>query len=458
MKNFRLIIFLLIFNFVIIPTNAQSESPNVIIILADDLGYTDLGVYGAPKIETPHLDHLASQGMMFSQFYAENFCSPSRAALLTGSYAQRVGIDQVFWPDSNKGLNPEEITLAEILKDEGYSTAIVGKWHLGHREPFLPTNQGFDYYFGLPFSNDMGPDARPGAGKFGPLPLMRNEKIIEKGPDQASLTKRYTKEAIQFIKENKKTPFFLYLAYTMPHVPLHASEDFLGDSAFGLYGDVVEELDWSVGEISDTLDKLGLSKNTIVVFLSDNGPWLQKGAQGGLATPFRDGKGTTWEGGHRIPAIMRWPAKISAHSKSDALVTIMDLYPTIAKIVGADLPEDRVIDGENILSILSGETDRSPHKIYYYYRLGNLQAIRIENWKLQLKGKRKDYNNVYYDYSDAFTYFQREALFNLETDPGEQRNLVLDYPEVVKKLKVAVKEHKEEIGKNSRPIGAINKF
>ncbi len=432
------------------------KKPNVIVILADDLGYADLSTYGAPRIETPNLDNLARQGMKFTNLYAESLCSPSRAALLTGSYAHRIGVTKVFWPDSNDGLNPEEITIAELLKDKGYTTATIGKWHLGHHKPFLPTNQGFDYYFGLPFSNDMGPNVRPGKGPYDPLPVMRNEEIIERGPDQAQLTKRYTEETVRFIKESKDKPFFLYLAHTMPHVPLYASEDFLDKSSFGLYGDVVEEIDWSTGRILDTLDELGLAEDTLVVFLSDNGPWLQKGAHGGLATPLRNGKGTSWEGGHRVPAIMRWPGEIPANTTVEAMATIMDLYPTIAKLVGADLPEDRIIDGRNIWPLLAGKTDKSPHEVYYYYRLGRFEAIRIGEWKLHLEGRRRDYNNVRYNYSDDFIFHQWEQLYNLAEDIGEQRNLVLNNPKMAKKLRNAVMKHKKDIKENSRPLGVVS--
>ncbi|SHG22924.1 Sulfatase [Fodinibius roseus] len=249
MKRYQLLFIFVILSFALfafLPANAQPKSPNVVIILADDLGYADVGTYGAPKIDTPHIDKLASQGMKFTEFYAENLCSPSRAALLTGSYARRVGVSTVFWPDSDDGLNPDEITIAELLQEEGYATAAIGKWHLGHKKPFLPTSQGFDYYFGLPFSNDMGPNARPAKGPYDPLPVMRNEEVIERGPDQQQLTKRYTEETVQFIEEHKNKPFFVYLAHTMPHVPLHASQDFRGTSDFGLYGDVVEEIDWEI--------------------------------------------------------------------------------------------------------------------------------------------------------------------------------------------------------------------
>lgn len=435
---------------------AQIDSPNVIIILVDDMGYADVGVYGAPKIKTPNLERMAEQGVKFSEFYVESLCSPTRAALLTGSYAYRAGVREVFWPDSEVGMNPDEITIAELLKDNGYTTGIVGKWHLGHQEDFLPTNQGFDYYFGMPFSNDMGPDVRPGRGPYDEIPIMRNEEIIERGPDQRELTKRYTNEAIEFIRENNNEPFFLYLAHNMPHVPLFASEDFEGVSDFGLYGDVVEELDWSTGQILDELDELDIAEETLVIWLSDNGPWLQKGAEGGLATPLRNGKGASWEGGHRVPTLMQWPGNVPANKTVNGIATVMDLFPTIANLVGAELPDDRVIDGENIWPLITGESDKSPHEVYFYYRLRQLQAVRMGDWKLHLEGTRRDYNNVLYDYTNAFNFQQNEELYNLSEDIGEQRNLVLDYPEIVEKLKQAVEEHKIEIEQNSRPLGELN--
>lgn len=457
MKNFELLFLLAIFFLSSALTYAQgeSESPNIVIILTDDMGYADVGVFGAPKIDTPEIDDLASQGMKFTEFYTESLCSPTRAALMTGSYAHRTGNSRVYWPDSDTGLNPDEFTIAEMLNDEGYNTGIVGKWHLGHREPFLPTNQGFDYYFGLPFSNDMGPNARPAKGPYDPHPIMRNEEVIERGPDQSQLTKRYTNDAVQFIEENKDVPFFLYLAHTMPHVPLHASEDFQGTSDFGLYGDVIQELDWSTGRVMDALDENGLRDITLVVFLSDNGPWLQKGKNGGLATPLRNGKATSWEGGHRVPAIMSFPGEIPENSSNNAMATVMDLYPTIANLVGADLPEDRKLDGKDIWPLLAGDSEETPHEVYFYYRLKQLQAVRMGDWKLHLEGKRRDYNNINYDYSDDFVFHQEEELYNLSEDVGEQRNLANDYPEIIEKLKNAVKKHKKEIKKNSRPEGSV---
>jgi arylsulfatase A-like enzyme len=394
---------------------------------------------------------MATEGVRFTSFYTESLCSPTRASLLTGCYAHRIGVDQVFWPDSDTGLNPDEITIAELLHEAGYSTALIGKWHLGHSTEFLPTNQGFDYFFGLPYSNDMGPDARREG--FGPLPLMRNTEIIEQGPDLSTLTRRYTEEAINFISENKGNPFFIILAHTFPHVPLFAGKEFKGSSAFGLYGDVVEEIDWSTGALLDKLTELGLDENTIVVFTSDNGPWLHQGDHGGLATPLRDGKGTSWEGGQRVPAIFKWPGVIPAGTVNDKISSIMDLYPTLAKWSGAQLPADRIIDGRNIGPLLEGINLESPHDTLLYYRLRNLQAIRIGDWKLHLEGSRLDYNNPDYDYTNAFRFDMKEALYNLAEDPGEQRNLIRSKPEIASQLREAAMSMGKDMQSNRRPIG-----
>jgi len=429
----------------------KSRRPNIILILADDLGYADVGVYGAPRIKTPRIDRMAAEGIRMTSFYAESLSSPSRSCLLTGCYATRVGVTQVFWPDSDTGLNPEEITIAELLHDSGYTTALIGKWHLGHKPEFMPNNQGFDYYFGLPFSNDMGPDARREG--FGPLPLMRNNEVIEEGPDLSTLTRRYTEETVNFISENSDKPFFIYLAHTFPHVPLYVGKEFEGTSSFGLYGDVVQEIDWSTGVILDKIKELGLDENTIIVFTSDNGPWLHQGAHGGLATPFRDGKATSWEGGHRVPAVFRWPGVIPAGIQSDGMSSLADLYPTFAKWAGAQVPTDRVIDGRDMGQLIEGHTTVSPRDTMIYYRLKNLQAIRIGDWKLHLEGSRLNYNHPDYDYTDAFRFEMTEALYNLAEDPGEQRNLIRSSPEIANQLRAAATAHRQEMKLNARPIG-----
>jgi len=418
------------------------KSPNFIIIFTDDQGYQDVGCFGSPSIKTPNLDRMASEGMKFTDFYVgAPVCSGSRASLMTGCYCHRVGIPGVLFPNSKIGLHPKEITIAEVLKQKGYATACIGKWHLGDRKPFLPTRQGFDYYFGIPYSNDMSISIN---GAKGP-PLMRNEKIIEHPVDQDTITKRYTEEAIRFIVRNKNRPFFLYLAHTMPHVPLHVSENFRGVSARGLYGDVIEEIDWSVGQILTTIRALGLERNTLVVFTSDNGPWLAKGEYGGSAFPLRDGKFTWFEGGMRLPCIMWWPGKIPARSVCREIAATIDLLPTFAHLAGAKVPQDRIIDGKNIWSLLQGKKEaKSPHDAYYYY----MQAVRVGRWKLHLPGSRTTVGP------------KRKLpllLFDLERDIGEKHNVADKYPKVVKKLKALLEQHRKEIRRNKRPPGRILK-
>ena len=400
-----------------------ADRPNVVIVLADDLGYADVGVFGAEGFATPHLDRLAAEGMRFTNFYsAAPICSPSRAALLTGSYPVRVGITKVLFPDSSLGLNPEELTIAELLKSVGYATAAVGKWHLGDDTTFLPTRHGFDQYFGLPYSNDMTP-----------LPLLENEEAIEDSPDLSDLTKRYTDTARTFIERNRENPFFLYLAHTMPHVPLAVSDDFNGVSEQGLYGDVVMELDWSVGTILETLDELGIADNTLVLFTSDNGPWLAYGNNAGSAGPLREGKWTTFEGGQRVPGIMRWPDRIESGALSTDVVTTMDLLPTIAATTGASLPK-RTIDGKNILPILEGSA--IPPDILYFYLGTELEAVRSGRWKLHLPHSYETVAEPGVD-GAAGTKGSEElplSLFDLDVDPGETTNLAAEYPDVVSEL------------------------
>ena len=339
---------------------AAAQHPNIVIIFADDLGYGDLGVYGHPSIRTPNLDRMAADGIRFTQFYsAASVCSPSRAALLTGRLPIRTGVNQVLVPWSKGGLPQEEITIADALKRTGYATACVGKWHLGHLRHHLPAHHGFDRYFGIPYSNDMSRataghpnfikrlEEHPGTQG---TPLIRGEEIIETEPDQRQLTPRYTAEAIRFLRDSVRTqkPFFLYMPHTFPHTPLFASDRFRGKSARGLYGDVVEELDWSVGEIRRTIAELGVERNTLIVFTSDNGPWLIKKQEGGSAGLLRDGKGSTWEGGMREPFIACWPSRIPAGVVTQAFGTTMDLFPTALKLAGVPLPADRVYDGADL--------------------------------------------------------------------------------------------------------------
>lgn len=442
-------------------------NPNIIIILTDDQGYQDLGCYGSPDIKTPHIDKMASEGMRFTDFYvASSVCSASRAALLTGMYPQRVGVGGVFFPNRGSvGMDPKHITIAEVLKTSGYRTKAVGKWHLGDEEQFLPTNQGFDSYYGIPYSNDMYPaknmkyaedclwregmslqkiaEAFKVKSKRGnppslkdSVPLMRNEECIEFPVDQVTITQRYTDEAIQFIQESSRNaePFFLYLAHSMPHTPLYASPDFKGKSERGLYGDVIEEIDFNVGRILSELKKQKIDQNTIVVYTSDNGPWLKKGDDGGSALPLFEGKTTRFEGGQRVPAMVKWPAQIPAGIVSEELVTSMDLLPTIAEITGAQLAKNTKLDGENILDILKNKAEASsPHQYFFY---GDL-AVRSGDWKyhlsevFKLEETRRDTNGP--------------TLYNLKDDIGESVNLIKKYPEIAARLQKALEDHKVSV-------------
>ena len=423
----------------------QSDPPNIVVIFTDDQGYGDIGCYGATDFRTPHLDRMAAEGTRFTSFYvAASVCSPSRAALLTGRYPPRAGVTGVLFPRHDGGLPQSEVTLADILKQRGYATACIGKWHLGDEEEFLPTRRGFDRYYGIPYSNDMSIDAdmpladdvrlregiteediRSGGGKKGQVPLFRDERVVEYPADQSTLTKRYTQEAVRFIRENRERPFFLYVPHTMPHVPLGVSEEFRGSSGSGIYGDVMQELDWSTGRMLETLREQGLDDNTLVIYTSDNGPWLSKGAHGGSAGPLRSGKFTTWEGGFRMPCIARWPGQVPAGRICDAVCSTIDFVPTMAALAGASVPDDRTIDGKNILPLLRGETDTSPHESYFYYRGNQLQAVRRGRWKLREAGGT--------------------GLYDLENDLGETRNLADRYPERVERMREVMRQFDREL-------------
>ena len=370
---------------------ATRRPPNVVLIFADDQGYGDIGVYGARGFTTPHLDRLAAEGMRFTDFYASQaVCSASRASLLTGCYAERVGIQGALGPSAEIGLNQDETTIAEMLKARGYATGMVGKWHLGDWEPYLPLQHGFDEYFGLPYSNDMWPvdyDGHPvsegNKSQYPPLPLIDgNERIdtLDTLEDQATLTTRYAERAVDFIDRHADRPFFLYLANTMPHVPLGVSAKFRGQSAQGMYGDVIEEIDWSVGQVLEALDRHGIAGNTLVIYTSDNGPWLNYGNHAGSAGPLREGKGTAFEGGPRVPAIMRWPGHIAPGSVCTRMASTIDILPTLAVVTQAALPELE-IDGVNILPLLEGEPGASPRNVFYFYYGAELRAVREGKWK-----------------------------------------------------------------------------
>jgi arylsulfatase A len=481
MNNYKILLLTIISCFIALGSNTENSSvqeidqgiPNIVIIFTDDQGYGDLASYGNTEMNTPNTDRMAAEGMRFTDFYvAAGVCTPSRAALLTGSYPKRVELaHRVLFPYSETGLNPDEITIADMLKEKGYATGIFGKWHLGHHIPFLPTRQGFDYYFGIPYSNDMAHINYERADNFlvGPLPLLRNEEVIETDPDQRYLTRRFTEEAVNFITTHREEPFFVYIPHAMPHVPIASSHHFEGKSEFGLYGDVIEEIDWSVGLILDHLEILGLEDNTIVIFASDNGAqeWSGEGgwvwtadqigrpARGEVTYPhgsngsLRGAKNSTWEGGMRVPFIIRWPGNIPAGSVSNELTTAMDLFPTIARIVGTDLPDDRIIDGHDIWPILSGEENaESPYEAFYYYRDDRLQAVRSGKWKLHVYRPNEGRTQILYD---------------LESDIGETADVSEQYPEVVERLEELAEKARVDMGdevtghegENVRPIGTL---
>lgn len=432
---------------------APSRPPNVVLVFCDDLGWGDPGCYGARGYRTPHLDRLARQGTRFTSFYvSQPVCSASRASLLTGCYANRVGIQGALGPAQKIGLHPDETTLAEVLKGRGYATAMFGKWHLGRPPELLPTRQGFDEYFGLPYSNDMWPQhptARPGT--YPPLPLLEGERVVEEMPDQRTLTARYTARAVQFIERHRDRPFFLYLAHSMPHVPLFAGDRFAGRSRRGRYGDVIQEIDDSVGQVLAALRRCGIEEETWVIFTSDNGPWLSYGDHAGSAGPLREGKGTVFEGGVRVPCLMRWPGRIPAGRVSDVPWMTIDLLPTIARVVGAP-PPDRPIDGRDAWPLVSGARGAgSPQEAYFfYYHDGQLQAVRSGDWKLLLphtarvlQGRPGGRGGKPVEYADLRVGTE---LYDLRRDPGEKRDLAARHPEVVDRLMVHVARARAELG------------
>lgn len=392
--------------------------PNIVFIFADDLGYGDLGCYGAKDISTPNIDKLAHQGIMFTDFYsASSVCSPSRAALLTGRLPQRMGINGVFFPESFTGMSPSEITIPELLKEKKYTSGIVGKWHLGHRKKYLPLQQGFDSYFGIPYSNDMSS-----------VVYIRDNEVEAYKVDQHYITKRYTSEALSFIEQSKQEPFFLYVAHNMPHVPIYASPAFKGKSKRGLYGDVIQELDWSVGQIIDRLEDLGLIENTLIIFSSDNGPWLVMKEHGGSAGVLREGKQYTFDGGMRVPTLAMWKGKIQPNSVFDQLATQMDWFPTFAKLAGIQIPEGIKIDGEDISDVLLNSEKRKNDN-YLFFDGALLQGYRQGDWKIKMP--YKGYSGSKWKKGVAA---HDTLLFNLKHDPGEKVNLYASKRELGKKL------------------------
>ena len=405
--------------------NTTESQPNIIIFFTDDQGYADLGTYGAEGFETPNLDRLAAEGIRFTNFYVPaTVCTPSRAGLLTGRYPKRSNLHEaVLFPYSEGGLSPDEYTMAEMLKEGGYTTSCIGKWHLGHKEEFMPNNQGFEEFYGVPYSNDMDNYYYKDIDfQSPPLPFYRNTELIESGPDQQYLTKKYTEEAVKQIKNRGQKPFFIYLAHNMPHTPLYASPAFKGKSKNGLYGDVIMELDWSAGEIIKTLKEEGIYENTIFIFTSDNGPAK------GSAKPLRGKKAQTWEGGQRVPGIITWPIKIPNGKVTDEFVSTLDLFPTLAKISNSKIPTGIKTDGIDISEFLLDPDAKTlaERPFYFYARNGVLEAIRLGEWKLHLK-KSIGWNEK------SEGEFQ-VALYNLNLDIGEKDNVATHHPEIVTKL------------------------
>ena len=450
-------------------TRSPLDHPNIILINCDDLGYGDLGCYGSKWNRAPFLDRMARDGVRFTDFYmASPVCSPSRGSMLTGCYPRRIGFgsfeglpylfsDQisgldpkkiklpVLFPGHNVGLNPEEITIAKLLKQAGYVTKIVGKWHCGDQPEFLPTRHGFDSYYGLPYSNDMG--RQPGRITYPPLPLLRDEEVIQEQPDQASLTERYVEECVCFIRDHKDEPFFLYLAHMYVHLPIYVPWRFLKSSENGPYGAAVECIDWSVGVLLYELRRLGLEDNTLVIFTSDNGSRAR--AEGGSNAPLRGTKGTTWEGGQRVPCIMYWPGVIPPGEVCSELVTAMDFLPTFARLAGVKVPDDRIIDGKDIWDLIIGVPGaHSPYDAFYYYWLDNLEAIRVGPWKLHISRNGQPICELY----------------NLEKDIGETTNVAKEHPDIVKMIMEKADLIRKDIGDavvgaegdNTRPIGRVD--
>ena len=458
---------------------ALADQPNIIMINIDDIGYADIGPFGSTN-KTPNLDRMAKEGRKLTSHYAAPVCSPSRAALMTGSYAKRaLPIAHVLFPAAEVGLHPDEVTVAELLKGAGYRTACIGKWHLGDQRGFLPTDQGFDTYYGIPYSNDMGPAADGSKSSLGeslpkttpdkiaqgkkltdelglrgfaqpPLPLLENNKVVGRvnAKEQSEVTRLYTERAIEFIQANKSKPFFLYLPHTAVHFPHYPSEGFKGKSPNGLYGDWVEEVDWSIGKVLDTVRELNLQSNTLVIFTSDNGGPVNQGAHNG---PLRGAKGSTFEGGIRTCTMAWWPGKIPAGTSTDSMTSMMDMLPTFAKLGGAALPVDRKLDGVDIWPVLAGDSTVQPRDTFYYFRGLNLEAVRSGPWKLHL---------ALADNAGAQKGTPRPQLFHLGDDIGEKKDLSEDQPEVVARLQALAQSMKgdldlEGIGPGCRKLGRV---
>ena len=437
----------------LLATAATARPPNVVVIFIDDMGYGDIGPFGATKQRTPHLDRMAKEGMKLTSFYATPVCSVSRAQMMTGCYGARVSVPGVYFPGQSVGLNPSEVTVAERLKEKGYATQMVGKWHLGDQPEFLPTRQGFDHYYGIPYSNDML--KKSAETKVPVVPVLRDEKVAElmDGEGQRRLVELYTKEAVDFITRSKDQPFYLYFAHNAVHTPIWPGAAFAGKSQNGRFGDWVEEVDWSVGQVLDTLRAQGLDKDTLVVFTSDNGPWLTKGTDGGSAGPLRGGKGSTWEGGVRVPTLAWWPGRVPAGSVNDAVAATIDLLPTFVSLAGGTVPATPVIDGRDITPILLGQSKESAREAHYYFASYDLQAVRQGRWKLALSPQPEGMGK------QAAKTAAGLRLYDLDAEIGEQTDVAAQHPEVVAKLKALADKMAAEIGGKTptarRPAGEV---
>lgn len=452
-------------------TEAADRLPNVVVVFIDDMGYADIGPFGGdgyPNYPTPHLDRMASEGRIFTDFQvAQAVCSASRAALVTGCYSNRVSILGALFPGHEHGINADETTIAEICKQKDYATAVFGKWHLGHHPKFLPANHGFDEYFGLPYSNDMwpwtydntrAPKDHPKAKRYPPLPLIKNTTVVDADvtpEDQEQLTTQYTEHAVDFIRRNKDRPFFLYVPHTMVHVPIFVSEKFKGKSGAGLYGDVMMELDWSVGRILDTLRELDLARNTLVIFTADNGPWLNYGNHAGKTGGLREGKGTMFEGGSRNATIMWWPGVIPAGTTCDTVAMTIDILPTVAHLIGAELPAHK-IDGKNIWPLIAAEPGaESPHEAYFLYYGKQLQAVRTDRWKFHLPHGYRHYlmDQVGQDGHPGKAVQQKigYALFDMDNDINETTDVKDQHPKVVEQMKQLAEQMRADLGDQDAP-------
>ena len=436
------------------PGTEEERPPNIVLIFTDDQGYQDVGVFGSPNIKTPNLDQMAAEGVQLTSYYsAQAVCSASRAGILTGCYPNRIGIHNALGPDNTHGINASETTIAEMLKEKGYATAIFGKWHLGHHPMFLPTRHGFDEWFGIPYSNDMWPH-HPQQGpifNFPELLLYENETAIDTLKEQSQLTTQITERSVDFIKRNKNNPFFLYVPHPQPHVPLFVSDKFKGKSERGLYGDVIMEIDWSVGQIMKALKENGLEENTLVIFTSDNGPWLSYGNHAGSALPLREGKGTAWEGGQREPCIIKYPKKLKAGRVVDVPIMAIDVLPTIAEITGAKLPET-IIDGKSAWKILTGKSTEPVQDAYFfYYRVNEMFGVRYGKWKLYFPHRYRTMNGQEPGKDGQpgeyrMVDMEEIELYDVVNDISEAHNVAEQYPEVVAEIKVLANRMRQRLG------------